>query len=194
MIYYIGDMHLGHENVIKYDNRPFATIEEMDATLIDNWNRVVTEEDHVYILGDFCYRSSNEVTHYLKQLKGHKHLIAGNHDLKIIEDKNACAYFESIEKLGYVKDGTTDVVMCHYPIAEWNGKQRTKNKVFHVYSHIHNQKDEIYDFMKNQNGALNAGCMINNYTPVTLNQLKENNENYVQIDLRCARRMEEKSK
>ena len=57
MIYYIGDMHLGHENVIKYDNRPFATIEEMDATLIDNWNRVVTEEDHVYILGDFCPRS-----------------------------------------------------------------------------------------------------------------------------------------
>lgn len=178
MIYYIGDMHLGHKNVIKYDNRPFETVEEMDVVLIENWNSVVTEDDNVYIIGDFIYRSSHAAIYYLKQLKGHKHLIIGNHDFKTLEDEKACLYFDSIERLGYVKDGDIDVVMCHYPIAEWNGKRRKKNKAYHVYSHIHNRKNPTYDYMKKQVGALNAGCMINNYIPVTLEQLKENNYYY----------------
>ena len=178
MIYYIGDMHLGHKNVIKYDNRPFETVEEMDAVLIENWNKVVNEDDHVYIIGDFIYRSSHMASFYLKQLKGHKHLIIGNHDLKTIEDEVACSYFDSIERLGYVKDGETDIVMCHYPIAEWNGKRRKKNASYHVYSHIHNRKTPTYDYMKKQKGALNAGCMINDYIPVTLEQLKKNNYYY----------------
>lgn len=171
-------MHLGHKNVIEYDYRPFETVEEMDAALIENWNKVVNEDDHVYIIGDFIYRSSHVASYYMKQLKGHKHLIIGNHDLKTIEDEEACSYFDSIEGLEYVKDGETDVVMCHYPIAEWNGKRRKKNKSYHVYSHIHNRKDETYEFMKNMEGALNAGCMINNYMPVTLEQLRENNYYY----------------
>lgn len=170
MIYYIGDIHFGHKNVIKYDNRPFGSIEEMDKTLIENWNSVVTDEDDVYIIGDFIYRSSHVATYYLKQLKGHKHLIIGNHDIKTIEDEVACLYFDSIERLGYVKDGDTDVVMCHYPIAEWNGKRRKKNSAYHVYSHIHNRRDETYGFMIRQKNAVNAGCMINNYTPATLIQ------------------------
>lgn len=178
MIYYIGDMHLGHKNVIKYDDRPFDSIEEMDETLIEKWNSVVSEEDDVYIVGDFIYRSSHVATYYLKRLKGHKHLIIGNHDLKTLEDEKACEYFDSIERLGYVKDGDVDVVMCHYPIAEWNGKRRKKNKSYHVYSHIHNRKNPTYDYMKKQAGALNAGCMINDYIPVTLEQLKENNYYY----------------
>ena len=179
MIYYIGDMHLGHKNVIKYDDRPFDSIEEMDETLIKNWNSVVTDEDDVYIIGDFIYRSSYAATYYLKQLKGRKHLIIGNHDLKTLEDEKVCEYFESIERLGYVKDGDKDVVMCHYPIAEWNGKRRKKNKSYHVYSHIHNRKDETYEFMRKQNYALNAGCMINNYTPAALEQLIQNNQKYI---------------
>lgn len=128
--------------------------------------------------GDFMYHSSNIATYYLEQLKGHKHLIIGNHDLKTLEDEVACSYFDSIERLGYVKDGETDVVMCHYLIAEWNGKRRKKNKAYHVYSHIHNRKTLTYDYMKKQKGALNAGCMINNYFPVTLEQLRRNNYYY----------------
>ena len=47
--YYIADLHLGHENVIRFDNRPFADLEEMHRTIIDNWNRTVTAGDTVYI-------------------------------------------------------------------------------------------------------------------------------------------------
>ena len=50
--FYIADLHFGHKNIIRYDNRQFASVDEMDNTLIKNWNSVVSNDDTVYILGD----------------------------------------------------------------------------------------------------------------------------------------------
>lgn len=97
MIYYIGDMHLGHKKVIEYDKRPFSSVDEMDNMLIMNWNNKVSDDDHVYIIGDFVYRSGYEVSYYLKQLKGHKHLISGNHDLKTLEDEDAMSFLKVLK-------------------------------------------------------------------------------------------------
>lgn len=52
MIYYIADMHFGHQNVLRFDNRPFADANQMEEALIHNWNERVTPEDTVYVLGD----------------------------------------------------------------------------------------------------------------------------------------------
>ena len=49
--FYIADLHIGHENSLKFDNRPFANINEMHQAIVDNWNRVVSGNDTVYILG-----------------------------------------------------------------------------------------------------------------------------------------------
>lgn len=57
---YISDLHFGHKNVIDFEHRPFADVHEMDETLIKLWNGRVSADDHVYIMGDFCYR--NEYT------------------------------------------------------------------------------------------------------------------------------------
>ena len=81
MIYYTSDLHFGHANVIKFDERPFADVEEMDRVLIECWNKKVQDDDTVYIVGDICYRSRYTADWYLKQLKGHKILILGNHDI-----------------------------------------------------------------------------------------------------------------
>ena len=80
MIYYISDLHFGHANAIKFDARPFADVEEMDRVMIERWNETVCDDDVVYIVGDFCYRSGRSAAWYLSQLKGQKHLVVGNHD------------------------------------------------------------------------------------------------------------------
>lgn len=175
MNYYIADTHFGHENVLKFDNRPFLSVDEMDEILIAQWNAVVKDTDDIYIIGDFIYRAEKPYTWYLNQLKGRKHLIQGNHDGNLLKDEAAKEYFVSIDKMTYVKDGDYTIVLCHFPIAEWNKYWRGS---WHIYGHIHNQKKGCFQFMSGEDRTLNAGCMINNYTPVTIEQLIQNNRFY----------------
>lgn len=171
MIKYIADLHLGHFNVIKYDNRPFSSVEEMDKTIIDNWNNTVMDTDDVYIIGDVCFGNNPEK--YIKQLRGKKHLIIGNHDKEVL--KKCRSYFETIDYYKKIYDDNKAIILCHYPMAEWDGMFRES---YHIYGHIHNALNDTYYMMKNRDLAFNAGCMINNYTPVTLNELITNNNNF----------------
>lgn len=50
-------------------------------------NVKVRPEDHVYILGGVCVRNEKPEEWYLKQLNGHKHLICGNHDSRIFQER-----------------------------------------------------------------------------------------------------------
>lgn len=170
---YISDLHFGHTNVIKFDNRPFADRDEMDHTMIELWNGRVQPDDTVYILGDICYRSGRAPEWYLRQLKGHKFMVLGNHDLPILDNPKALHYFEGVDKMMHITDGEHRISLCHFPIAEWNGYNRG---TWHIYGHIHNRRDEAYEFMKTKEHALNAGCMINNYAPASFNELIRNNE------------------
>lgn len=180
MIYYTGDLHFGHQNVIKFDNRPFADLDEMERVLINNWNARVQTGDTVYILGDFCYRNDKAAKWYLQKLKGHKILIIGNHDGKTLQDSEVTKYFDEIRSMMHVTDGDKQICLCHFPIAEWNGYFRGS---WHIYGHIHNRKNETYEFMRTKEHALNAGCMINHYMPVTFEELLKNNREFQQEDL-----------
>ena len=80
MNFYIADMHFGHKNIIRYDNRPFGSVEEMDKALIQLWNETVGSDDIVYILGDFSWYKEDKTAFILGCLKGHKVLVKGNHD------------------------------------------------------------------------------------------------------------------
>lgn len=55
MNYFISDLHFGHKNILKFDNRPFLNIEQHDKAIIENWNNVVGEDDDVYVLGDISW-------------------------------------------------------------------------------------------------------------------------------------------
>ena len=173
MNYFISDTHFGHVNVLKFDKRPFKNIDEMNSTIINNWNNKVNDDDHIWILGDFCYRSANPPEYYLSQLRGHKHLLIGNHDKTVLNSKSAISMFDSIQKLQHIKDGKHNIILCHFPLAEWDGMYRGS---YHIYGHIHNKHDAVYRFMSMSGKALNAGCMINNYTPVTFDELIVNNQ------------------
>ena len=77
-IFFTADMHLGHFNSIKHNNRPFSSLFEHDEILINNWNLIVpTHNSIVYILGDFAWRDHNK---YLGRIHGKKVLIVGSHD------------------------------------------------------------------------------------------------------------------
>lgn len=172
---YISDLHFGHKNAILFDHRPFNTVDEMDETLIVLWNGRVYDDDHVWIIGDFCYRNTLSPVNYLRRLKGHKHLIIGNHDKKLLENEQAMRYFESVDKIAEIDDQGEHITLCHYPMVEWN---RSRHGSTLIYGHIHSNTDASYHFMLQQypEQAFNAGCMINNYTPVSLRELKENNK------------------
>ena len=154
---YISDLHFGHKNVILFEHRPFSDVDTMDHCLIQLWNSRVSADDDVYIVGDFCYRSGRTPDWYLRQLKGHKHLIIGNHDKATLDCENAAKYLESVEKMQHVTAEDKQICLCHYPLAEW---------------------------YKSRHGscALNAGACINNYTPVSFNELVRNNKAFQEKD------------
>ena len=177
---YISDLHFGHSNVINFDHRPFADVDEMDNCLIKLWNSRVSKDDEVYIVGDFCYRSAKSPDWYLRQLKGHKHLIIGNHDKALLDCPEALKYLESIEKMMHVADGDKHIVLCHYPLCDW---YKAQHGSWQIYGHIHANKDEAYQYMKQFDHTLNAAACINNYTPASFNELIRNNKVFQEKDM-----------
>ena len=115
MNYYISDLHIGHENVLRFDNRLFADVNEMNNKLIENWNARVRSDDTVYILGDFIWAKESEWPSIVGLLGGNKVLIRGNHDPKQFSAATK-RMFQEITNLKEIKDSGKHVVMCHYPI------------------------------------------------------------------------------
>lgn len=175
MNFYIGDLHFGHRSVISFDQRPFADEDEMDRVLIELWNSRVSETDEVYVLGDFAFRNKKPEEWYLQQLKGAKHLIIGNHDGKLLKNSSAMGYFQSVEKMRHVVDGGKHICLCHFPIADWNGRCKGHS---HIYAHIHDQDDEVSRYMKHFDRAFNASACINHYTPASFKELVRNNRRW----------------
>lgn len=173
--FYISDIHFGHKNILEFDKLPFADVDEMDRIMIDYWNMRVQKDDEVYIIGDFLYRSSKDPTWYLRQLSGKKFLVLGNHDTGIMDNPKALAYFEDVDKIMNITDGENRLVLCHFPIVEWDSYYR---RSYHIYGHIHSRLNEACLIMRNRKRALNAAACINNYMPVTLNELIENNKRF----------------
>jgi len=128
-----SDTHFGHKNIIKYSNRPFVDKWEMDKELIRRWNEKVPERGAiVYHLGDFMFGRSGRAHEILNQLNGTIRFMKGNHD-KPLEGvwhrfDWARDYYES-----RTPDGVK-VVMCHYPIASWNGMHRG---AWQLHGHCH---------------------------------------------------------
>jgi calcineurin-like phosphoesterase family protein len=77
MEFVISDQHFGHNNVIKYCNRPFVDTYAMELAMIDSWNEVVTWSDTVYVLGDFAFCSSSHAQEILSKLTGSKVFVWG---------------------------------------------------------------------------------------------------------------------
>ena len=176
MNFYISDTHFGHANIMHYDNRPFTSVEEMDNNLIENWNRVVSKEDHVYICGDFCWDKEHRWIELLEKLNGQKTLIRGNHD---ITPQKSRRLFADVKEYKEIDDNGRKVVLSHYPIPCF------KNHFYgwyHLYGHVHisfeynmmeHDRYEMENLYTKPCEMYNVGCMLPymNYTPRTLDEI-----------------------
>jgi calcineurin-like phosphoesterase family protein len=163
--FFTSDLHYGHTNIIKFCNRPYSSVEEMDEALIQNYNSVVQNDDKVWFLGDLFFCDSVRAREILFRLNGRKHLILGNHDKMIRNQKPVQDMFEKIYPDLHQEhiDGTL-VVMCHYPLLSWN-------KAFHgsymLHGHCHNSIP-----FDNQFRRLDVGVDAHNYFPISWEDIK----------------------
>lgn len=174
MHYFISDLHFGHRNCLAFDNRPFNSIEENDETIIKNWNNTVGIDDDVYLLGDISWYNSTKTIEIFNNLNGHIHLIKGNHDGRLLKNRELQSRFCEITdyKELSLNDGRI-VVLCHYPIPCFNNHYYGS---YHLFGHVHTGfEDNIMEQVKYQMTALyykpcnmwNVGCMKDymDYTP-----------------------------
>lgn len=170
MKYYTSDLHFGHSNIIKYENRPFDSVDEMDEYLIYKWNNKVKKGDEVYIIGDFGFCNGERANQLLDRLNGMKYLIKGNHDSMFLNDKNFDkTKFVWIKDYATVKDNGTVICLFHYPIAVWD---RQHHGSLHFYGHVHSNTDGHHPLLfELGENAFNVGCDVCNYEPLTLEEL-----------------------
>jgi len=152
-IYLTSDTHFGHNNIIEYSKRPFKDVTEMDEALVENWNKVVTNKDTIYHLGDVIFSRDHSI---LKRLNGHINFLYGNHD------KNASWKAIDYEEIKY--SGRL-FVLCHYPLLTWN---KARHGSIHLHGHIHSEVP-IYSNV----ARYDVGVDANNYTPVSIEQIIE---------------------
>ena len=197
MIYFSSDHHFWHNNVIKYCDRPFASVEEMNEIMILRWNEVVKPEDTVYYLGDFAMAArAPEV--YTNRLNGTKILVNGNHDFthpyhkksrnednrKIWRDKYiSWGWHSVVDEVNIEIDGIK-LKMCHLPYpSTYENQEEAQHEdkyarfrpvdegVILLNGHVH----EKWAMKKSSKGTLmiNVGVDVNNFYPISFEKIKE---------------------
>lgn len=186
MRYYIADCHFGHEKAMQLDKRPFDTVEQMDAYMIEQWNQVVRKKkDEVVILGDFCMGKGERVNELLSALNGRKCLVTGNHDSMFLRDKRFDTdLFEWIRPYAELHDNNRKVVLSHYPIICYNGQYHGK-MTYMLYGHVHDTQDywNVQRFVRETRettygeekkpiscNMLNCFAVFSDYRPLTLDE------------------------
>lgn len=159
MIYFTSDFHFGHNLIIEYCERPFKNINHMDKVLIENYNSIVTNDDTVFILGDFTMSNNREVIErYCRKLNGNKHLILGNHDRAkafCYVDCGFCSVHTSFPLEEH------NILMVHDPALSDVGKAMGYNRILCGHSH---------NFFKFHNNVLNVGVDQFDFRPISLDK------------------------
>lgn len=155
MLFFIGDQHYGHTNIISHCNRPFKDTNEMDETLIENHNKTVSNLDTCFFMGDFAFKRSFEIC---QRLNGFKILIRGNHDQSA--GKMRRIGFNAVLEQAILNLSFGKCILTHYPMwpveYDYNihGHQHNKTSLFHSSKHI------------------NVSCENINYTPISEEHLQ----------------------
>jgi len=143
MDWFTADTHLGHANIIKHCNRPFANVAEMDEVILDGLNSAVAASDTLYHLGDFAFRGGlAAIAAYRARIRCRRIvLILGNHDphtsaglpKPALLDVFSEAY--TMLRIRPMFGGRRrPIVLCHYAMRTW---QSSCHGSWHLYGHSH---------------------------------------------------------
>lgn len=163
-IYFSSDWHLDHANVIKYDSRPFQNVNEMNETLIRNYNSIVKPQDDFYFLGDFCFNPKH-TDYFLSRLQGNLFFIRGNHD----DTRKTVPLYEKygtyLGEQNEIKIGDQKIVLNHYARRVWNQSHRG---AILLYGHSHGGLEQ------NPWGkSMDVCCTLNDYKPWSWEQIQD---------------------
>lgn len=190
-IFFTSDLHFGHNNILKFCNRPFASTEEMDEALIQNWNSVVKPNDWVFNLGDFAFAPNWRWYELLGRLNGKHVLILGNHEITRWPGDKTMELFYRVEQQMILKiDGRT-VLLNHYPFLCYGGTYRSEGgAVWQLHGHVHSSPYDTDRRGKDTERLClrfpyqyDVGVDNNNFTPVSWEQVKEIISNQVKNNL-----------
>lgn len=171
-IFFTSDTHWRHDNIIKYCDRPFVNVQEMDHALIQNWNKVVSEDDIVFHLGDFAFADKSKWRQIANALKGRKYLIQGNHDRS---DDIPTECFEAVGDMMQVSieyEGSWHkFLLSHRPFLCFEGMFKDTKQLFgHCHSRRNNTSKDAY-LLKYLVNSYDVGVDNNNFAPISFETL-----------------------
>jgi calcineurin-like phosphoesterase family protein len=156
---FTADTHFGHGGALGLYRRPFASVSEMDAALIERFNRAVAPTDDLYHLGDFAVRQKPErIEALLQVLHGRKHLITGNNDGAATREARGWASVQPYLELDV--DGLR-LVLCHYALRTWRDMAKG---ALNLHGHSHGR-------LKPLARQYDVGVDVWHYQPVRLDSL-----------------------
>jgi calcineurin-like phosphoesterase family protein len=164
-IFFTSDNHFGHEKIIKYCNRPFGSVREMDEIMIERWNAIVNPGDLVYHLGDFALTSVDYAESILKRLNGQIHLCRGSHEKTALVPR-CRKYFISIHTYKTAKRAGAEIFLAHYLHKIW---PKSHYGTWHLFGHSHGGMD-IY--AAGEGKLLDVGVDSHDFRPWTLEEVQ----------------------
>ena len=153
-VFFTADTHFGDHRTINIQRRPFASVAEMDAVLVERWNAAVGPADMVWHLGDVA-RRAGDVAPLLARLNGSRHLLRGNNDP---DATLRAAGWASVRDYAEVEVDGHPLVLCHYPFRTWNGQHRG---TLNLHGHSHGR-------LKPMPRQFDVGIDVHGFAPVTL--------------------------
>lgn len=159
MDWFTADWHLGHNNIIKFCNRPFATVLGMDAHIIGEVNERVGQNDRLFNIGDVAVRNGNLASYRSQLICKNIFVVPGNHD----REKELAKHFTVLPQCYMYENDGFRMVLCHYAMRVW---AHSHHGAGHLFGHSHST-------MPGTSTSMDIGVDCWDYKPVSLEEIKK---------------------
>jgi len=177
-IFFTSDNHWNHGNILKFCDRPYKDVEEMNYKLIENWNNKVPHDGLVFHLGDFAWGGYESWKKIREQLNGEIILIKGNHDNRNMTPRAEKELFRYVNWQMLVEIEGRKIWLNHFPFLCYAGVYRApKELVYNLYGHVHSGEgkkgQDIPRLIYTYPTQYDVGVDNNNYEPISWKEVNE---------------------